>query len=191
MKETKRLKLSEASLKELAKKWVVTEDVTIGYGTTVEYFVVLKHSKIGKDNKIWNFINIYDSNIGNKNTISSFVEIGGATIGNNCKIEGHTYIPRGVKIGNNVFIGPGVRFANDKFPRATTDGWKWTVGKVNVGDNVAAGIGSIILPNVTIGDHTFIAAGSLVTSHLPPNSFAMGWPAHVVSFESLKALNVL
>jgi len=176
---------------QIKGRFVVFEDSTAGHGTEIQNFTVIKHSEIGKNNKIWNFVNIYDSEIGDDNTISSFVEIGGAKIGSHNKIEAMVFMPRGVKIGNNVFIGPGVRFANDKYPKVNTEGWSWTVGEVNVGDNVAIGIGSIILPNVTIGNHAFIAAGSLVASDVPPNSFAMGRPAHIVSLQVLKELNVL
>jgi len=150
------------------------------------------NSKIGKGTVIWSFVNIYDSEIGENCKIASFVEIGGAKIGSNCKIEAMVFIPIGVTIGNNVFIGPGVKFANDKHPQVVDDDkWEWTLGKIEVGNNVAIGIGSIILPNVKIGDHSFIAADSLVTSDIPPHSFAMGRPAHVVSSQVLKELNVL
>ncbi len=176
---------------QIKGRFVVFEDSTAGHGTEIHNNTVIRHSEIGKNNKIWNFVNIYDSEIGDENTISSFVEIGGAKIGNNCKIEAMVFIPRGVKIGNNVFIGPRVSFANDKYPKVNTEGWSWTVGEVNVGDNVAIGIGSIILPNITIGEHSFIAAGSLVASDVPPNSFAMGRPAHIVSLQVLKELGIL
>ncbi|OGD45944.1 hypothetical protein A3K79_03535 [Candidatus Bathyarchaeota archaeon RBG_13_46_16b] len=163
----------------------------IGSGTKVEPFTFISNSKIGERNIIRKFCNIYDTTIGDDNKIAAYTEIGGSNIGSDNLIEAKVFIPRGVKIGSNVFIGPGVMFANDKYPKANTDGWSWTVGEVNVGDNVAIGIGSIILPNVTIGDHAFIAAGSLVASDVPPKSFAMGRPAHIVSLQVLKELNVL
>lgn len=171
-------------------RWVVVEDSDVGHGTEIHNCVIIKKSEVGKYNKIWNFVNIYKSKIGDDNTISSFCEIGGSKIGNNCKIEAMVFMPQGVTIGNNVFIGPRVSFANDKFPKVVDDQWSWTVGEVKVGDNVAIGIGSIILPNVTIGKHAFIAAGSLITRDVPPNSFAMGCPAHVVSMKVFKELGI-
>jgi len=165
-------------------------DVDIGHGTEIHSHNVIQNSEIGKDNKIWNFVNIYASKIGDRNTIGSFCEIGGSKIGNNCKIEARVFMPRGVTIGNNVFIGPGAKFANDKYPKLVNDQWSWTVGQVKVEDNVAIGIGSTILPHITIGKHAFVAAASLVTSDVPPNSFAMGRPAHVVSIKVLKELGI-
>ena len=175
----------------LKGRFNVVEDVEIGEDSEIHNFCVIKKSEIGKNTKIWNFVNIYKSKIGNDCTISSFVEIGGATIGNNCKIEAGAFIPLGITIGNDVFIGPGVKFANDKYPKVADGEWSWTVGNVKVGNNVAIGINTTILPNVTIGDHAFIAANSLVASDVPPNSFAMGRPAHVVSIQTLKELKVL
>jgi UDP-2-acetamido-3-amino-2,3-dideoxy-glucuronate N-acetyltransferase len=172
-------------------RWVIIEDAKIGRGTEIHHCTIIKSSEIGEDNKIWNFVNIYGSEIGNRNTISSFVEIGGSKIGDNCKIEAMVFIPLGVTIGNNVFIGPGVRFANDKYPKVAGEDWSWTVGEVKVENNVAIGIGSIILPNVKIGEHAFIAAGSLVSSDVPPHSFAMGRPASVVSLQVMKELGII
>jgi acetyltransferase-like isoleucine patch superfamily enzyme len=172
-------------------KYVIAEDYKIGTGTQLGNFVNIKKSTIGKDNIIWHYVNIYDSKIGNKNTIGSFCEIGGSTIGSNNKIEAMTFIPLGVEIGNSCFIGPGVRFANDKHPRVVDAEWEWKVGRVVVEDNVAIGIASVILPNVRIGKHAFIAAGSLVTTAVPPNSFAMGRPASIVSFQTVKELGII
>jgi len=171
-------------------KFVIAEDVDCQDGTEIHDMTVIKHSTIGKDNKIWNYVNIYNSTIGDDNTIGSFVEIGGAKIGSHNKIEAFAYIPKGVTIGDRCFIGPKVSFANDKYPK-NVGTWEWTVGEVKVGNNVSIGIGSIILPNVTIGDHTFIAAGSLIASDVPPHSFAMGRPAHIVSMATMKELGVL
>lgn len=175
----------------LKGRFVIAEDVQCEDGTEIHDMTVIKHSTIGKDNKIWNFVNIYNATIGEDNVISSFVEIGGAKIGSHNKIEAMVFIPPGVTIGDFCFIGPSVRFANDKYPRVTDDKWSWKIGNVNVGSYVSIGIASIILPNVTIGEHSFIAAGSLVASDVPPHSFAMGRPAHVVSMEVMKELGVL
>jgi len=171
--------------------FIIIEDSEIDAHTQIANMVVVRKSKIGKHNKLWNYLNIYSSEIGDRNTISSFCEIGGSRIGNNCKIEAMVYMPLGITLGNNVFIGPGVRFANDKYPRVVDNKWEWTVGEVHVADRSALGIGTTVLPNVKIGEHSFIAAGSLVSKDIPPNSFAMGRPAQVVSLQTLKELGVV
>jgi acetyltransferase-like isoleucine patch superfamily enzyme len=175
----------------LKGRFVIAEDVQCEDGTEIHDFVVLKHCTIGKDNKIWNHVNIYNSTIGENNVIASHVEIGGSTIGSHNKIEAGAFMPIGVVIGNHCFIGPAVKFSNDKYPRVINDQWEWKVGPVKIGDYVSIGIGSIILPNVTIGEHSFIAAGSLITSDVPPHSFAMGRPAHIVSMQTMKEIGIL
>ena len=111
--------------------------------------------------------------IGANTKIGAFVDIGGCEIGENCSIQAFVSIPPGWKIGNNVFIGPGVRFANDKYPKADGD-WELTQGIVE--DNVTIGINSTILP-VHIGKGAFIGAGSLVTKDIPPGEVWYGSPA--------------
>ena len=151
-------------------------------------YVVINDSSIGRGTEIWNFVNIYKSEIGKNCKIASHVEIGESIIGDDCKIEAFAFIPPGTRIGNNVFIGPGVLFANDKYPHADPI---WEKGPIEVGDNVSIGIGVIILPNVTIGDHSFVAAGAMVTKSIPPYSFAMGRPAQCVSIEVFKKVGIL
>lgn len=175
----------------LKGRFVIAEDVQCEDGTEIHDMAVIKHSVIGKDNKIWNFVNIYNCTIGDDNVISSFVEMGKSKIGSHNKIEAGVFIPPGVTIGNFCFIGPKVSFANDKYPKVADNQWSWTVGEVKIGDYVSIGIGSIILPGVTIGEHSFIAAGSLVASDIPPHSFAMGRPAHVVSMQVMMELGIL
>jgi len=175
----------------LKGRFVIIEDVQCEDGTEIHDMTVIKHSVIGKDNKIWNFVNIYNCTIGDDNVISSFVEMGKSKIGSHNKIEAGVFIPPGVTIGNYCFIGPAVKFANDKYPKVSDNQWSWTVGEVKIGDYVSIGIGSIILPGITIGEHSFIAAGSLVASDVPPHSFAMGRPAHVVSMQVMKELGIL
>lgn len=175
----------------LKGRFVIAEDVQCEDGTEIHDMTVIKHSVIGKDNKIWNFVNIYNSNIGEDNVISSFVEIGGAKIGSHNKIEAQVFIPPGVTIGDYCFIGPSVKFANDKYPHVTDEKWTWKVGNVNIGNYVSIGIASVILPSVTISDHVFVAAGSLVAHDVPPNSFALGRPAHVVSMKVMQEVGVL
>ena len=175
----------------LKGQYIIAIDVACEDGTEIHDFADIKHCMIGKDNKIWNHVNIYDTTIGDDNVIGSFTEIGKSKIGSHNKIESGVFIPPGVTIGNFCFIGPGTKFANDKYPKVSDNQWSWTVGEVKIGDYVSIGIGSIILPGVTIGEHSFIAAGSLVASDVPPHSFAMGRPAHVVSMQTMKELGIL
>lgn len=175
----------------LKGRFIIAEDVDCADGSEIHDFAIIRHCKIGTGNKIWHHTNIYNSTIGDDNVISSFVEIGGAKIGSHNKIEAQAFIPPGVTIGDFCFIGPAVKFANDKYPKVTGDVWSWTIGEVKIGNYVSIGIASVILPNVTIGEHSFIAAGSLVASDVPPHSFAMGRPAHIVSMQTMKELGVL
>ena len=121
----------------------------------------MENSTVGKGTIIRKYCNIYNSTIGNNCKIASYVEIGGATIGDNCKIEAYTFIPPGVTIGNNVFIGPHVTFTNDKWPRANTN--EWTVCKTVIEDGVSIGANATILSGITIRENAMIGAGSIVT----------------------------
>lgn len=150
-------------------------------------YVVIFDSEIGEGTVIWNFVNIYKSKIGQNCKIASHVEIGESQIGDNCKIEAFVFIPPGTKIGNNVFIGPAVVFANDKYPQADP---VWEKGAVIVEDNVSIGIGAIILPNVTIGHNSFIAAGAMVTKNVAAQSFVMGRPAQAVSIKVFEKVGI-
>lgn len=94
-------------------------------------------------------------------------------IGNRCHIEAQVFIPNGIEIGDDNFIAPGVKFANDSRPPSHGKYWKKTILK----NNVVIGIGSIILPGVTIGENAMIGAGSLVTKNVPPNEVWFGSPA--------------
>jgi UDP-2-acetamido-3-amino-2,3-dideoxy-glucuronate N-acetyltransferase len=119
--------------------------------------------------------NIYKSEIGKNTKIASFVEIGGSKVGDNCSIQAFVYIPPGVTIGNNVFIGPRVTFTNDLYPPSGGKHWKNTVVK----DGASIGAGSVILAGVEIGENSLIGAGSVVTKSIPPNSVAYGNPCKV------------
>ena len=144
--------------------------------------VSITRSKIGKDCILWHHLNIYDSVIGDKTKVASFIEIGGSDIGNNCLIESMVFIPPGVKIGNNCFIGPQAAFANDKYPRS--DGI-WEKGNVTVEDNVKVGLASRILPIVRIGKNSLIAAGAVITKNVPESSIAIGHPAHILNMPNI------
>jgi len=147
----------------------------------------LNNIRIGKNVKIFNFVNAYGCSIGDESKIGAFVEIQkGATIGKNCKISSHTFVCEGVHIEDNCFIGHGVMFTNDLFPRATNaDGSQqsdadWTLIETFVKKGVSIGSNATILCGITIGANAMIGAGSVVTKDVPPNAIVVGNPAKII-----------
>jgi acetyltransferase-like isoleucine patch superfamily enzyme len=147
--------------------------------------------RLGHGVKLSRFINLYGCEIGDDTKIGAFVEIQkNAWIGNRCKISSHTFICEGVTIEDNVFVGHGVTFINDSYPRATTaDGAlqtenDWTVEKTLVKRGASIGSGSTILSNVVIGENAIVGAGSVVTHDVPPNVIVAGNPAKIVRIMS-------
>ncbi len=140
--------------------------------------------KLGRDVAVYNFVNLYGCEIGDGTKIGSFVEIQkGARVGSNCKISSHTFICEGVTIEDEVFVGHGVNFINDKFPRATGEGGElqteadWTVLPTVVRRGASIGTGATILGNVEIGERAIVGAGSVVTKNVPANTTVAGNPA--------------
>jgi UDP-2-acetamido-3-amino-2,3-dideoxy-glucuronate N-acetyltransferase len=138
----------------------------------------------GKDVKVYNFVNLYGCAIGDESKIGAFVEIQkGVKIGARCKISSHTFICEGVAIEDNVFIGHGVTFINDKYPRATNlDGNPqnendWRVVRTVVKKGASIGSGSTVLCGVTIGESAMVGAGSVVASDVAEGSTVAGNPA--------------
>jgi len=143
--------------------------------------------KLGKDVRIFAFTNLYGCEIGDETKIGTFVEVQkGAKIGRRCKISSHTFICEGVDIEDEVFIGHGVMFTNDLFPRATAVGGKlqteadWACIKTFVKRGASIGSGATILCGITIGENALIGAGSVVTKDVPPNAVVVGNPARVI-----------
>lgn len=147
----------------------------------------LNNVSLGKGTKIFNFVNAYGCTIDDNSKIGAFVEIQkGAVIGKNCKISSHTFICEGVHIEDNVFIGHGVMFTNDLFPKATNaDGSPqtesdWKVIKTIVKKGASIGSNATILCGITIGENALIGAGSVVTKDVLPNTVVAGVPAKIL-----------
>jgi acetyltransferase-like isoleucine patch superfamily enzyme len=145
--------------------------------------------KLGRDVRLSKFINLYGCEIGDETKIGAFVEIQkNASIGRRCKISSHTFICEGVTIEDNVFIGHGVMFTNDSYPRATSLDGKlqteadWTVERTVVKQGASIGTGATILPNTCIGENAIVGAGSVVTKDVPANAIIAGNPARILRY---------
>jgi acetyltransferase-like isoleucine patch superfamily enzyme len=147
----------------------------------------LNNVQVGENVRIFNFVNAYGCSIGDNSKIGAFVEIQkGATIGKSCKVSSHTFICEGVHIEDNVFIGHGVMFTNDLFPRATRpdgtpqteDDWKLIETFVKKGASI--GSNATILCGVTIGENALVGAGAVVTKDVAPNTVVAGSPAKFI-----------
>jgi UDP-2-acetamido-3-amino-2,3-dideoxy-glucuronate N-acetyltransferase len=148
---------------------------------------VAQDVKLGKRVKLVAFVNLYGCQIGDYTKIGTFVEIQkGAKVGANCKISSHTFICEGVTIEDDVFIGHGVTFINDLYPRATgaegalqTEA-DWTCIPTTVRKGASIGSGSTILAGVTIGENAMVGAGSVVTHDVPADTIVAGNPAREI-----------
>ena len=143
--------------------------------------------KLGRDVRIYGFVNLYGCEIGDETRIGAFVEIQkGAKIGARCKISSHAFICEGVTIEPEVFVGHGVIFINDRYPRATsvmgrlkTDA-EWDCETTLIKRGASIGSGSTLLGGITVGENAIIGAGSVVTKDVPANTIVVGNPARVL-----------
>ncbi len=134
--------------------------------------------QIGEDTIIWEFVNLFGCTIGDECRIGSHTEIGrGVKVGNLCKIEAYAFIPTGVLIEDEVFIGPHVTFTNDFFPRAVGE---WEVVPTTVKRGASIGANSTVICGVTIGEDSMVGAGSVVTRDVRPRTLVAGNPAKEV-----------
>jgi UDP-2-acetamido-3-amino-2,3-dideoxy-glucuronate N-acetyltransferase len=150
----------------------IADSVQMGKG------VVIMHPQL---------VNLYGCSIGDETKIGTFVEIQkGAVIGSRCKISSHTFICEGVTIEDEVFVGHGVMFINDRYPAAVTDGGgikteaDWKLERTTVGQRAALGSGAVILCGVTIGAGATVGAGAVVTRHVPAGAVVAGVPARLM-----------
>jgi acetyltransferase-like isoleucine patch superfamily enzyme len=159
-----------------------------------DYLCVAPDVKLGANVKLAKFINLYGCEIGDNTKIGAFVEVQkNARIGRNCKISSHSFICEGVTIEDNVFIGHGVMFINDLYPRATApDGSMqtekdWKVEPTVIRRGASIGSGATILARVTVGENAMVGAGSTVTRSVPANTVVAGNPARMLRVVGDKA----
>ena len=152
-----------------------------------EFCSIAPNVKLGQGVKLSKFINMYGCEIGDETKIGSFVEIQkNSSVGRHCKVSSHTFVCEGVTIEDNVFIGHGVTFVNDSYPRATTPEGDiqteadWKVEKTLVKKGASIGSGATILANLVIGENAIVGAGSVVTRDVPANVIVAGNPAKVL-----------
>lgn len=153
------------------------------------YMKIAEDVKFGKDVKLCGFCNLYGCVIGDRCTIGPFVEIQkGARLGRSVKVQSHAFICTGVQIDDEVFVGHGVVFINDRFPRATTEDGRikteedWKCSPTIVKRRASIGSNSTILCGITIGEEAVVGAGSVVTKDVPPRAIVAGNPARIHSF---------
>src|SRR2546421_10881442 len=155
-----------------------------------QYCQIAPDVKLGRDVAIYHFVNLYGCEIGDGTKIGSFVEIQkGVRVGRNCKISSHTFISEGVHNKDEVFIGHGVNFINDKYPRATTETGAlktdadWKVEPTVVRRGASIGTGAVILGGITIAERAIIGAGAVVTKDVSARAIVAGNPARLLRTE--------
>ena len=151
-------------------------------------FRLLNGVEFGEGVTVYSFTNLYGCRIGDRSRIGTFVEIQrGAVIGRDCKIQSHTFVCDGITIGDEVFVGHGVMFINDKRPRATNEDGSlqtdvgWTLSPTVVERRVAIGSGAVIMGGVRIGEGALIGAGAVVTCDVAPGETVAGVPARLLA----------
>jgi UDP-2-acetamido-3-amino-2,3-dideoxy-glucuronate N-acetyltransferase len=160
---------------------------------TGEFVSIAPDVRLGQNVKVYAFANLYGCEIGDESKIGTFVEIQkGVRIGRRVKISSHTFICEGVTIEDYVFLGHGVMFINDKYPRATTESGDlqteadWEVVSTVVKRGASIGSNATILCGVTIGEGAIVGAGCVVTHDVPPGAVVAGNPARILRTQTIK-----
>ena len=142
---------------------------------------------LGENVSLQDFINLYGCRIGDNTKIGPFVEIQkNVTVGRNCKIQSHSFLCEGVTIEDEVFVGHGVMFINDRYPRSATASGAlqteadWKVVPTVIKKGASIGSNATILCGVTVGEGAIVGAGSVVTKDVPPGVIVAGNPAKVI-----------
>lgn len=139
---------------------------------------------LGRGVKLVSFINLYGCHIGDNTKVGAFVEIQrGARIGARCKISSHSFLCEGVTLEDEVFIGHGVKFINDRFPRATRSDGKlkgdndWMVVPTTIHHGASIGSGAVLMCGISVGAGAIVGAGAMVTEDIPKKQIWVGNPA--------------
>ena len=153
----------------------------------MDYARISDDVELGEGVKIYAFVNLYGCSIGDGSKIGTFVEIQkGAVIGRNCKVQSHSFLCEGVTLEDNVFVGHGVMFINDLYPRSTNDDGSmqtdddWTCVPTRIAKGASIGSNATILAGVTVGEGALVGAGSVVTKDVPPHAVVAGNPARII-----------
>ena len=142
----------------------------------------IREVQVGENVKIFDFVNLYECEIGDDTQIGTFVEIQrGAIIGKKCRIQSHSFICEGVTLQDEVFVGHGVMFINDRRPSMEKTIKKtWKLEPIQIKKGATIGSGAIIMGGVVIGEKAFVGAGAVVTRDVPDQMTVVGIPAKLV-----------
>jgi len=156
-------------------------------GLVGKYVEISPDVRLGEDVRIYGWANLYGCAIGDRTKIGPFVEIQrNATVGADCKISSHSFICEGVRIADRVFIGHGVTFTNDMYPRATGPGGAlqteedWTVVETHIEAGASIGSGTTLLAGITVGAGAIVGPGSVLTTSVGAEEICAGHPARYI-----------